>query len=262
LPGSLGWPITEHDRIHVAIYSSDTAGNSNTRCSGYSLLLRGRSYGHVAERFQLSKTTIYRHAKRCIAPAIASAADAREASFADLVNALDRLTNRLRKLTTGPERFRLEQWNEWARASAQVERWVGLRLKASRRLSTAPAAGSTSVNGTTLGVGMTLEQANAQLIEMCKDQTARNALLLAAYRADQATGRVSLLPCLADEELTLLLSGALIRERLRILLIVVDEELEMMWSDPQRAGARLDPKIVVERWKQRDRFSCDTKRAN
>src|SRR5205807_7268919 len=59
---------------------------AHSRCSEIGKELQsGLSLGTIAERFRLSKTSVWRHAKRCIPAVIASADAAREAAIDDLV---------------------------------------------------------------------------------------------------------------------------------------------------------------------------------
>ena len=127
-----------------------------------------------------------------------------------------------------------------------------------------PASGvSVGVNVAINNSGCDLESLNQKLVEMCKEEGYRSAFLLAVHTADQQTGRVGLLSGYSDEELAGLLCGPLLRERLRTLIISVDEAHEELPSsytvggpnDPHRPGGPLDPRIIVENWRRRDRFS-------
>ena|SRR6266851_8967093 len=113
---------------------------ADPRCSSIDRELQsGQSCGTVAERFRLAKTTVWRHAKRCIRDVMASADAARDAAFDDLVSALNRQTKCLRKMLSGPERFKLQRWQEWTKANTQLERLIALKTKAFRRSSTVPS---------------------------------------------------------------------------------------------------------------------------
>jgi len=75
---------------------------------------------------------------------MASADAARDAAFDDLVSALNRQTKCLRKMLSGPERFKLQRWQEWTKANTQLERLIALKTKACRRSSTVPSEIKTS----------------------------------------------------------------------------------------------------------------------
>jgi hypothetical protein len=191
------------------------------RCAEIDRELRsGRSFGHVAERFRMSKTTVFRHAKRCIRESMESVDAGRGAAFDDLVSALDRQSGYLRKVLSSKERFKLQTWREWVTANTRLERLIALKIKASRRSSAAPS-------GTKTGEPvLSPEQIKAGMIGLCQKPETAEWLKICLYRAGHREVLCRLEDIPSAQLVEQLVASAEVRQRVMAAVLEAEAECE------------------------------------